>query len=226
MLIPPKKFQLCCRCSSLAPGAIRGLTFVPLLMVATSDPQLCHMWLDTLECAQLGVSIASHQTEGPATIVIDAGKGKLRFSQEKLQRFCDLLEEWGDRKGYIRKELESLIGQLNHTCKVFRGGRSFLCHMIDFLHVAHHPPLSRSPTTPHPSRTSLPRTHLFYGCFGVLGLCSLARRHMVPGEMGLSLPVVIHHREGNDQLVFMWFATRITSQSLQTCGPGLASTRE
>ena len=57
---------------------------------------------------------------------------------------------------------------------------------------------------------------------------------MVPGEMGLSLPVVIHHREGNDQLswpakygdllgvVFRWFATRITSQSLQTCGPGLA----
>ena len=56
---------------------------------------------------------------------------------------------------------------------------------------------------------------------------------MVPGEMGLSLLVVIHHREGNDQLswpakygdllgvVFRWFATRITSQ---TCGPGLAST--
>ena len=59
---------------------------------------------------------------------------------------------------------------------------------------------------------------------------------MGPGEMGLSLPVVIHHGEGNDQLswpakygdgvVFKWFATRITSQSLQTCGPGLASTRE
>ena len=50
---------------------------------------------------------------------------------------------------------------------------------------------------------------------------------MVPGEMGLSRPVVIHHREGNDQLswpakygdllgvVFRWFATQITSQSLQ-----------
>ena len=110
---------------------------------------------------------------------------------------------------------------------MFRAGRSFLCHMIDCLHVVHRPPLSRSPTTPLPSCTSLPRIHLFYGCFGVLGLCSLARRHMVPGEMGLSLPVVIHHREGNDQLswsakcgdllgvVFRWFATQITSQSLQ-----------
>ena len=50
--------------------------------------------------------------------------------------------------------------------------------------------------------------------------------------MGLSLPVISHHREGNDQLswpakygdllgvVFRWFATWITSQ-LQTCGPGL-----
>ena len=60
---------------------------------------------------------------------------------------------------------------------------------------------------------------------------------MVPGEMGLLLPVVIHHREGNDQLswpakdgdllgVVFRYATRITSQSLQTCGPGLASARE
>ena len=61
---------------------------------------------------------------------------------------------------------------------------------------------------------------------------------MVPGEMRLSLPVVIHHSEGKDHIswpakygdllgvVFRWFATRITSQSLQTCGPGLASTRE
>ena len=102
----------------------------------------------------------------PATIVtflgiqIDAGKAKLRLSQEKLQRFCDLLEEWGDRKGDILKGLESLIGQLNHTCKVFRAGHSFLCCMIDLLHVVHCPPLSKSPTPPS-SHASLPRTHLF-----------------------------------------------------------------
>ena len=141
MLIPPKNFN------SVADALHRHLVqsgVSPLfhylddyIMVATPDPQLCQMWLDTLECARLGVSIASHKTEGPATTVtflgiqIDAGKGKLRLSQEKLQCFCDLLEEWGYRKGYIRKGLETLIGQLNHTCKDFRVGRSFLCRMID-----------------------------------------------------------------------------------------------
>ena len=64
---PPQIFNTVADALHWHLGAIRGLTFVPLLRgLHHGDPQLCHMWLDTLECAQLGVSIASHQTEGPA----------------------------------------------------------------------------------------------------------------------------------------------------------------
>ena len=70
MLIPPNFSTLL---PMLFTGTLAQSGVSPLfhylegyIMVATSDPQLCHMWLDTLEYAQLGVSIASHQTEGPA----------------------------------------------------------------------------------------------------------------------------------------------------------------
>ena len=114
-------------------------------MVSPHQSHLCQSWLDILmtECARLGVPIASHKTEGPATVVtflgilIDTGRGELRLPHNKLQRLKGRLDEWGDRKGCTRKELESLIGLLNHACKVVRPGRSFLRRMIDPLHAVH-----------------------------------------------------------------------------------------
>ncbi len=123
------------------------------IMVAPPNSCLCQVWLGTLmqECARLGVPIAAHKTEGPATVVsflgitIDTAKGELRLPEDKLSRLRDLLEEWKSRKCCTRKELESLIGLLNHACKVIRAGRSFLRRMIDLLHSVHRPPASRIP---------------------------------------------------------------------------------
>ena len=75
-------------------------------------------------CAQLGVPMADHKRDGPATcltylgIEIDTMAGQLCLPHEKLQRLQDQLEEWGDKKVCTRWELESLIGTLNHACKV------------------------------------------------------------------------------------------------------------
>ena len=60
-------------------------------------------------------------------------RGLLRLPAEKLERLRTLLQEWGDRKVCMRKELESLISILNHACKVVRPGHSFLRRMIDLL---------------------------------------------------------------------------------------------
>ncbi len=49
------------------------------------------------------------------------------------------------KRSCIRKDLESLIGHLNHACKVVRPGRSFPRRMIDLLHAIHHPPHSQIP---------------------------------------------------------------------------------
>ena len=83
---------------------------------------------------------AADKSEGPVTtliflgIVIDTMAGELRLPESKLQRLRTLLQQWGTKRTCRRKELESLIGLLNHSCKVVRPGQSFLCWLIDLLH--------------------------------------------------------------------------------------------
>ena len=92
-------------------------------------------------CTTLGVPLAEHKREGPTSritflgIEIDTIAGKLRLLADKLQRLQALLQDWGDRKVCSRRELESLVGLLNHACKVVRPGRTFLRRMFDLLHA-------------------------------------------------------------------------------------------
>jgi hypothetical protein len=98
----------------------------------------------------LGVPIAEHKRDGPTTcltflgIEVDTAASQLRLPADKLQRLQRVLHEWGDRKACGRRELESLIGLLNHASKVVRSGRSFLRRMLDLLHGV--------PSRPHPIR--------------------------------------------------------------------------
>ena len=123
------------------------------IIVAPPDSPLCQCYMDILmrECFILKVPIAAHKTDGPTAviiflgIIIDTLKGELRLPEEKLKRLKDLLREWSGRRSFVRKELESLIGLLNHACKVVRSGRSFLRRMLDLLHAVHHPPNSKTP---------------------------------------------------------------------------------
>eukprot|EP00731_Ephydatia_muelleri_P013512 Em0007g822a len=84
------------------------------------------------KCTELGIPLAAHKTEGPAKsikflgIVIDTEVGELRLPAEKLVHLRSLVADWAGRKACNRKELESLVGHLNHVCKVVRPGRSFL----------------------------------------------------------------------------------------------------
>ncbi len=100
------------------------------------------------ECNTMGVPTAAHKREGPTMclgilgIEIDSVEGQLRLPAEKLSHLHSLLQEWRNRKSCHRKELETLIGHLNHACKV---GRSFLRRMIDLLHAVHAPSHSRTP---------------------------------------------------------------------------------
>ena len=103
------------------------------------------------ECKALGVPIADHKRDGPTTcltylgIEVDTAAGQLRLPEDKLRRIKALLHDWGARRTCTRKELESLIGLLNHACKVVRSGRSFLRRMIDLLHSVRRPPNSSVP---------------------------------------------------------------------------------
>ena len=124
------------------------------IMLGPPHSPQCQGYLDTLlyQCNRLGVPIAAHKTKGPSSclvflgIEIDTVAGELRLPADKLQRLQTLLQQCGEKKVCTRKELESLVGLLNHACKVVRAGRSFLRRMIiDLLHSRHHTSASRGP---------------------------------------------------------------------------------
>ncbi len=96
-------------------------------------------------CESLGVPLAAEKLEGPSTcltflgIEIDTSAGVLRLPAEKLVRIQEELLKWSKRRTWRRKQLESLIGLLQHACKVVRPGRSFLRRMINLLQHSHRP---------------------------------------------------------------------------------------
>ena len=121
-----------------------------IFLVPPGAMELAEEWLGILhrECARLGIPLASHKQVGPTTclqflgIEIDTVANQLRLPEEKLQRLVSLIQGWGDRRSCSRKELESLVGHLNHACKVVRSGRTFLRRMLDLLHAVPHRPHS------------------------------------------------------------------------------------
>ena len=125
-----------------------------LVLGAPDSPQ-CAQGMAILDgvCATLGVPTAEHKRDGPTAqltylgIEVDTIARTLRLPADKLHRLQALLSTWGDRKACSRQELKSLIGLLNHACKVVRSGRAFLRRMIDLLHA-----VPMHPLRPHPIR--------------------------------------------------------------------------
>ena len=88
-------------------------------------------------CSHLGVPVASHKTEGPATqltflgIQIDTETMQLSLAQDKMTRILSLVLSWRSKRAATKQELQSLIGHLSHAATVVQHGRTFLRRMID-----------------------------------------------------------------------------------------------
>ncbi len=85
-------------------------------------------------CSAVGMPVAMHKCEGSATslgILIDMEKMEIRLPADKLSRLQLLINQWGMRKVCTKRDLLSLIGHLQHACKVVPSGRSFLRRMIN-----------------------------------------------------------------------------------------------
>ena len=93
--------------------------------------------LETLHA--LGIPVASHKTEGPATtivflgILIDTHTFELRLPTDKLARIRVLVQSWSGRRSCTRKELESLVGHLSHAATALTQGRTFLRQLYALL---------------------------------------------------------------------------------------------
>ena len=125
------------------------------IVIGPPQSPVCAQAMATLDqaCATLGIPIAEHKWDGPTAcltflgIEVDTMASQLRLPADKLQRLKECLDGWSDKRTCGRRELESLIGLLNHACKVLRPGRPFLRRMIDLLHS-----VPMHPLKPHPIR--------------------------------------------------------------------------
>ena len=110
---------------------------------STSCARALQVTMDT--CRQLGVLVATHKTEGPATqltflgIQVNTQNMTLSLPQDKLTRILGLVLSWRSKRMASKRELQSLIGHLTHAALVVMPGRTFLRRMIDLMKTAMHP---------------------------------------------------------------------------------------
>ena len=89
----------------------------------------------------LGIPVAYHKTEGPATvlgflgILMDTHLFELRLPADKLARIQEILRQWSGRRSCTRKELQSLLGHLSHAATVIIQGRTFLRQLFNLLRL-------------------------------------------------------------------------------------------
>ena len=111
--------------------------------IVVGDPGTdeCHRALRTLlrTCEDLGVQTSPAKTEGPATrltvlgIEIDSLAMTLRLPDDKRRRTSEMLGHWRGRASGNRKDLESLVGTLQHASLVVRPGKLFLRNLFRLL---------------------------------------------------------------------------------------------
>ena len=104
------------------------------LFVGRPHSQECAGALDTAisTCQGLGVPLAPEKVQGPASVItflgieLDSEAQQLCLPQDKLEHIRSSLAVWGRKRACTKRELLSLIGVLQHTCRVVKPGRTFL----------------------------------------------------------------------------------------------------
>ena len=87
----------------------------------------------------LGVPVAAHKVEGPATVVtflgviVDTARFELRLPQQKLDLIRELVRTWRGRRSGSYRAFESLVGHLAHAATVIRQGRVFMRYLYVVL---------------------------------------------------------------------------------------------
>ena len=97
----------------------------------------CHRNLEIMMevSEQLGIPLALDKLEGPSHrltflgIILDTEQMQARLPEEKLSRIKLQLSTWLHRKKATKRQILSLVGLLQHACKVVRPGRMFVARM-------------------------------------------------------------------------------------------------
>ena len=124
----------------------RGVSWVAhylddFITMGAPGSQECRRNLDQMlsTCQHLGVPVASEKCAGPSLVMVflgfelDTTSMVVRLPQEKLSRIARLVVEWSGRKACKKRDLESLVGHLQHAATVVRPGRTFVRRLIELL---------------------------------------------------------------------------------------------
>ena len=98
------------------------------LIIGPPPSNTCLQHLNHLKqaCHTLGVPLTLEKVEGPSTvltflgILLDTHQMEVRSPEEKLQWLRTTVTEWVGRKNVTKREILSLVGQLQHAGKVVR----------------------------------------------------------------------------------------------------------
>ena len=88
---------------------------------------------------RLQVPVAAEKVEGPSTqlvfleIEMDTSRMCLRLPSKKLDNLRTMVADWLPKKSCLIRDLQSLVGKLQHASKVVRPGRTFLHRMFELL---------------------------------------------------------------------------------------------
>ena len=75
------------------------------------------------KCKKAGLPTETTKTAGPSSKItflgmeLDTVARVVRLPCEKLQELQELLDTWHGKKNRIKKDQQSIVGLLNHTCK-------------------------------------------------------------------------------------------------------------
>ena len=107
--------------------------------IAERTEQDCGRHLDNFTnlCSIIGIPLAPEKTEGPSQILSFAGIEldttimQARLPVEKIKKYLQQVQEVTNKKKVTLRELQSIIGALNHCCYIIPAGRAFLRRLID-----------------------------------------------------------------------------------------------
>ena len=89
--------------------------------------------------------MAGHTGEGPTTVLpflgfeLDSEQLVVRLPDTKLQKTKALVQDWVGKKACRKKDLESLVGHLQHAATVVRPGWTFVWRLIKLLATVQNP---------------------------------------------------------------------------------------
>ena len=127
-------------------GKFEGITHIihyldDFLILAPPGGSRCKQELEGLLAlfGRLQVPVAAEKVEGPSTrltflrIKMDTSRMCLRLPSEKLDNLKRMVADWLLKKSCLIRDLQSLVGKLQHASKVVQLGRAFLRRLFELL---------------------------------------------------------------------------------------------